>query len=483
MRRFSLPFLAAAAAVGAVGLVAGSAVPAHAALTSTTFTYTGAEQTYPVPAGVTEVTITAVGAPGGDGFNTGGTLPNGGAHGMGAQVTATVTLPAGTSTLYVEVGGTGGEGTNCTFASPDCSTAGGFNGGGAAGFGGGGGGSSDVRLDPASTSLSTADTRLVVAGGGGGGGGVCGGAGGTAGDSTVTGAGAGGPGNGGNCFGAPGVNGGFGGSTGGAAGAGSNPGCAADPGALGPGGNANCAGNAVGGAGGGGYYGGGGSPGNSPGGGGGAGSSFWASGATSTSMSEDTIGVPEVVITPVVPPLELTTTSLPAATGGQPYSATLAATGGIPPYTWSVTAGALPPGLNLNSSTGVISGTPDVTGTYVFMVTVTDSESPAMTASAALSISVSGPVITSLRPSSGPAYGDTPVVISGTALSCPAGSAGCKVTVTFGGKPAFVAFVRPGEIGVISPAGSGTVTVTVTVGGVSSQATTADQFTYAGVLP
>jgi uncharacterized protein (TIGR03437 family) len=106
-----------------------------------------------------------------------------------------------------------------------------------------------------------------------------------------------------------------------------------------------------------------------------------------------------------------------------------------------------------------------------------------MTASAALSISVSGPVITSLRPSSGPAYGDTPVVISGTGLSCPAGSAGCKVTVTFGGKPAFVAFVRPGEIGVISPAGSGTVTVTVTVGGVSSQATTADQFTYAGVLP
>jgi hypothetical protein len=43
-----------------------------------------------------------------------------------------------------------------------------------------------------------------------------------------------------------------------------------------------------------------------------------------------------------------------------------------------------------------------------------------------------------------------------------------------------VAFVRPGEIGVISPPGSGTVTVTVTVGGVSSQATPADRFTYTG---
>jgi Putative Ig domain/Glycine rich protein/IPT/TIG domain len=475
---FRLPLLAVAAAVGAAGLLAGGAVPAQAALASTTFSYTGAEQTYSVPPGVTQVTIAAVGAPGGGGFNVGGTFPSGGAQGLGAAVTATVTLPVGTSTLYVEVGGTGGEGTNCTFASPDCSTPGGFNGGGAAGFGGGGGGASDVRLDPASTPLTTADTRLVVAGGGGGGGGVCGGPGGTAGDPTVTGAGNGGLSNALNCFGAAGGNGGFGGSAGGAAGGGANPGCAADPGALGQGGNSNCAGNAVGGAGGAGYYGGGGSPGNSPGGGGGAGSSFWVPGAANTSMTEDTTGVPEVIITPIVPPLKVTTTSLPAATGGQPYTATLAATGGVTPYAWSVTAGSLPPGLSLNASTGVISGTPDVTGTYAFTVTVTDAESPAMTASAALAITVSGPVITSLRPDSGPQYGDTPVIITGTGLSCPAGESGCKVTVTFGTHPALVEFVRTGEIGVVSPAGTGTVTVTVTVGGVSSQATEADQFTY-----
>ena len=185
-----------------------------------------------------------------------------------------------------------------------------------------------------------------------------------------------------------------------------------------------------------------------------------------------------IVVKPA--PLMITTASLPAATGGAAYSATLAATGGTTPYAWSVTAGSLPPGLTLNASTGVISGIPDVAGTYDFTVTVTDAESPAMTASQPLSISVSGPVITSLRPASGPTYGDTPVIITGTGLSCPPGVRGCTVTVTFGGHPAAVAFVRPGEIGVISPPGSGTVDVVVTVGGVSSQVTPAGRFTYTG---
>jgi polyisoprenoid-binding protein YceI len=194
-----------------------------------------------------------------------------------------------------------------------------------------------------------------------------------------------------------------------------------------------------------------------------------------------TSGTLSILVKPA--PLKVTTTSLAAATGGKPYSATLAATGGVTPYTWSVTSGSLPPGLSLDSATGVISGTPDVAGTYSFKVTVTDSESPAMTAtSGTLSISVSGPVITAIRPDSGPSFGFTPVLITGTGLSCPAGDHSCRVTVTFGGRRALVALVRSGEIVALSPAGSGTVTVTVTVGGVSSQATAVTTFTYVRFL-
>ena len=52
------------------------------------------------------------------------------------------------------------------------------------------------------------------------------------------------------------------------------------------------------------------------------------------------------------------TNSLPEGTEGIAYSHTLEAQGGSPPYVWSVTGGELPTGLQLNPTSGVISGTP-----------------------------------------------------------------------------------------------------------------------------
>lgn len=57
---------------------------------------------------------------------------------------------------------------------------------------------------------------------------------------------------------------------------------------------------------------------------------------------------------------------------GSSYSVTLSATGGKPPYVWSA-SGSLPPGLTLNASLGLITGTPSSPGTYGFSLTVTDS--------------------------------------------------------------------------------------------------------------
>ncbi|MDE2236236.1 MAG: putative Ig domain-containing protein, partial [Gammaproteobacteria bacterium] len=78
--------------------------------------------------------------------------------------------------------------------------------------------------------------------------------------------------------------------------------------------------------------------------------------------------------------------SLPAATTGVNYDVTLQAAGGTPPYTWSVASGTLPSWAKLDASTGNISGIPDATGQTQLTLKVTDSGSPA--ASATLSVTL-----------------------------------------------------------------------------------------------
>ncbi len=276
---------------------------------SRSFSYTGSEQTFTVPAGVGALTITATGASGGtSGVDSG--LP-----GYGATMAATVPVTAG-ATLYVEVGGAGGD---PSYGAPG---SGGFNGGASGGMGiegpysggAGGGGASDVRsCSSGDTTCDSLSSRLVVGAGGAGAGAVA-----------VPFSGDGGSGGGywGNDFGGtPGVqgasqyfcggggNGGGGGTatSGGGGGAGgpgwlgSHGSCRSqrdgDNGADGSFGAGGAGGNAVvgGGGGGGGYYGGGGGGGGGlsiaggsgtgvgSGGGGGGGSSWAEADATEVS--------------------------------------------------------------------------------------------------------------------------------------------------------------------------------------------------------
>ena len=84
---------------------------------------------------------------------------------------------------------------------------------------------------------------------------------------------------------------------------------------------------------------------------------------------------------------------------GVAYSQSLApdTEGGLQPYTWQLTGGKLPTGLQLNSTTGVISGTPTVAGPFSFTITVSDSETMPDTFPATFNLVVAGPlqVITS----------------------------------------------------------------------------------------
>jgi len=75
----------------------------------------------------------------------------------------------------------------------------------------------------------------------------------------------------------------------------------------------------------------------------------------------------------------LTFDTPPAGYLGVAYSTQLAATGGTSPFVWSISSGTLPTGLTLNASTGLLSGTPTVSGSYTFTIQVVDASNQSAT--------------------------------------------------------------------------------------------------------
>ena len=97
-----------------------------------------------------------------------------------------------------------------------------------------------------------------------------------------------------------------------------------------------------------------------------------------------------IAVSNPVPPLTLTGGPQPEGEVGIPYTTSFTATGGVMPYTFSIASGALPQGLSISPTTGVISGTPTAPGTSNFTVQVQDSTNA--TATAAGSITVISPL-------------------------------------------------------------------------------------------
>jgi LPXTG-motif cell wall-anchored protein len=311
--------IAIATLSGAVLVLPGTASAAPTAQ-STTFTYTGADQTFAVPAGVTELSVTLWGGAGGAAEDNSNAL-----GGSGGKATFTLSTAGLGSSLKVRVGGNGESVRTPAFDGGTGAT-GGWNGGAAGGNGELGSGQPGAGGGGSSTIL-TGSTLLGAAGGGGGAGGrnvhpMMQGAGGAGGDTV-----------GGDPHAADGhqaemvfefdpLDGGGGGtSTAGGAGAvGVFSGTTGVDGAAGIGGAgatvANSFHTAGGGGGGGGYYGGGGGATSmeSSGSGGGGGSSWIHADATNPAFAASDLTVGQITISWTGPSVPAPPTGLAAST-------------------------------------------------------------------------------------------------------------------------------------------------------------------------
>ncbi len=169
-----------------------------------------------------------------------------------------------------------------------------------------------------------------------------------------------------------------------------------------------------------------------------------------------TVAAPTIAIAPI---------SLPNATAGQTYSATVTASGGTPAYSYAITAGSLPSGITMTQA-GVISGTSTVAGSFTFTVTATDSSSGAgapFSGARSYTLSVAAPTVV-VAPTTlpnltvGAAYSQN--------VSASGGTAPYTFAITAGATPAGVTLSAAGVLsGTPTAAGTFNFTVTATDSG------------------
>jgi hypothetical protein len=189
--------------------------------------------------------------------------------------------------------------------------------------------------------------------------------------------------------------------------------------------------------------------------------SFTATAADASSPAQTKSVSLSIVIAPAA--LTITSSTLPSGTQSSSYTTALQASGGTGSYTWSIATGALPAGLSLAPASGIISGTPTVSGNNLsFGVSVKDAGSPVQTAATNLALTV--------------VASGTPLAISTTSLSpgiknesfssslnATGGTAPYIWSITNGTLPAGLAFAKSTSTISGTPTAIGTVSLTFTV--------------------
>ncbi len=108
----------------------------------------------------------------------------------------------------------------------------------------------------------------------------------------------------------------------------------------------------------------------------------------------------------VVGAVTISSTALPEAAAGKPYSQPLTASGGTGAFTWTISGGALPPGLSLSPG-GSVTGTPTRLGSTKFKVHLADAGPPAQFTARTLTIDVVKPLAVDTSALPGGTVGDT----------------------------------------------------------------------------
>ncbi|WP_254064026.1 putative Ig domain-containing protein [Granulicella sp. S190] len=177
----------------------------------------------------------------------------------------------------------------------------------------------------------------------------------------------------------------------------------------------------------------------------------------SSTIVETTSGPVSLTILPA--PLSLTLSSLPDATVGTPYTATIGVAGGTAPYSCVITAGLLPAGLSISGC--VVSGTPTVAGTVGLTVKATDSSPTVETTTGPVSLTVlPASVVLTL---SSPPNATVGVLYTGT-IGVAGGTAPYSCTITAGTLPAGLTASGCAVSGTPTTPGTANLTVKATDG-------------------